>query len=179
MNPPGEAASCDTQGPTVEARRVFIDALNLAYWCGAPPSLRVPMAAMTGLLRAGLPTSMVFDASARYRLGDEAALCARLLRYPEQVIEAPSGLPADRLMLRRATRLGARVLSRDRYRDHRRRHRRLIDDPARLIAGGVREDRLSLPMLGLILDLPATALAAWDALEPLLLRDRIDTPSCD
>lgn len=173
MTGPGEAMTVEAHAP-MDARPVLIDALNLAYWCGAPPSLRIPMAAMSGLLSAGLRAWLVFDSSARYRLGAESGLYAHLLRHTEHVIEVPSGQPADRLLLRRATRLGARVLSRDRYRDHRRRHRRLIDDPARLLAGEVREDQLHLPRLALTIELPPTAQAACNALEPQLMRDRID-----
>lgn len=171
----GEATTGEVQAP-IDARPVLIDALNLAYWCGTPPSLRIPMAAMCGLLSAGLRAWLVFDASAPHRLGAELALYAHLLRHPLHVIEVPSGQPADRVLLRRATGLGARVLSRDRFRDHRRRHRRLIDDTARLLAGEVREDRLHLPGLGLTIELPPTAQSAWHVLAPMLLHDRIDMP---
>ena len=73
------------------------------------------------------------------------------------------------MMLRQATSKGACVLSRDKYRDHRRRYRKLIDDPARLISGAVLNDCLLIPSLRLELPLPACVDAAWAGLEPLLV----------
>jgi hypothetical protein len=151
---------------------ILIDALNLAYWCGDPPSLRLPLALLTRLLADGRHAQLVFDASARYRLGDEAVLYAQLLEHPAQVLEVPSGQPADRAILRLATANGACVVSRDKYRDHRRRYRRLIDDPARLLAGSVEDDRVQLPGLGLEFMLPRSAQEALQQLESLLAASR-------
>ena len=50
--------------PTPLATPVWVDALNLGYWCGAPPSLRIPLTALQGLLAQGRPATLVFDASA-------------------------------------------------------------------------------------------------------------------
>lgn len=147
---------------------VFIDALNVAYWCGNPPSLRLPMALLAHLLAAGRPALLYFDASARYRLGDEAGLYACLLQHSRWCIEVPSGKRADGVMLRQATASGACVLSRDKYRDYRKRYRRLIDDPARLLPGTVSEDRVQVPGLGLDVALPGSADEAWRALEAVL-----------
>lgn len=154
--------------PPHPARPLFIDALNLAYWCGEPPSLRVPLSVMAHLLAAGDEAVLYFDASARYRLGSEASLYARLLQHSGHVIEVPSGKVADGVMLRQATARGACILSKDKYRDHRRRYRRLIDDPARLFSGTVEGDRLLVPALALELRLPASVHEAWASLEPVL-----------
>lgn len=146
---------------------ILIDALNLAYWCGDPPSLRLSLALLTRLLADGRHAQLVFDASARHRLGDEAQLYVRLLEYPAQILEVPSGQPADRAILRRATASGACVVSRDKYRDHRRRYRRLIDDPARLLGGVVENDRVQLPGLGLDFMLPPSTQEALQQFEHL------------
>jgi len=159
----GVAAASPAHAPAL-----YIDALNLAYWCGEPPSLRMPMAVLAQRLAAAQPAVLYFDASARYRLGSEAGLYLRLLQHGGQVIEVPSGKVADGVMLRQATAHGACVLSKDRYRDHRRRYRRLIDDPARLLSGTVEGDRLFVPALALELLLPASVHEAWEKLEPLL-----------
>lgn len=151
-------------------RRVLIDALNVAYWCGNPPSLRMPMTLMIHLLADGHQATLYFDASASYRLRDEAGLYARLMQHPRYFIEVPSGRSADKAMLRQATSSGACILSRDKYRDYRSRYRKLIDDPARLISGMVRDDRMLVPALALNVPLAASVQAAWAQLESLLAR---------
>jgi hypothetical protein len=145
--------------------RIFIDALNVAYWCGDPPSLRIPMTLMTHLGAGGHQPVLWFDASARYRLEHEARAYAQLAKHPEHAVEVPSGRPADREMLRRATSSGACVVSRDQYRDHRRRYRKLIDDSARLMSGGVADGRVRVPSLALDAPLPSSVEEAWLQLE--------------
>lgn len=152
------------------ARKIFIDALNLAYWCGAPPSLRAPVVLLTQLLARGDAATLYFDASARHRLRDEVGLYVRLLEHPDHVVEVPSGRSADRVMLRHATSSGACVVSRDKYRDHRRRFRKLIDDPTRLVSGAVADDFVLVPALALRAPLPASAQEALARLEVILLR---------
>lgn len=151
-----------------DAQPILIDALNVAYWCGDPPSLRLPMSLMVHLLAAGHPVLSYFDASARYRLNGEAAVYQQLAQHSAWFIEAPAGRAADALMLRHARSSGASIVSRDRYRDHRRRYRKLIDDPSRLIAGTVENDRLLLPALALAAPLAASAEQAWELLESFL-----------
>ncbi len=147
-----------------EPRRFLIDALNVAYWCGTPPSLRLPLALMHQLLSAGHEALMVFDASAPYQLRHEAALYAQLMQQPGFAMQVPSGRSADGELLRRARASGACLISRDGYRDHRRRYRKLIDDRTRRLAGHVAADQLVLPTLPLSVPLPASAEAAWLAL---------------
>ena len=149
-------------------RPIFIDALNLCYWCGKPPSLRIPFALMQHFLEAGHAAVLYFDANARHQLHDEAGLYAQLREYPQICVEAPSGIPADRVMLRHATTQNACVVSRDHYRDHRRRYRKLIDDPTRLISGHVEADRLKLAFLNIDLLLAESAELAWNRLRVCL-----------
>lgn len=170
---PDDATTPEARLPPT-ARPVIIDALNVAYWCGSPPSLRLPLALLVPLIARGQPVQLYFDASAPYRLAGEAGLYAQLRRYPGHCIEVPSGRPADRVLLRQARITEGCILSRDRYRDHRRRFRRLIDDPTRLLAGGVAEGRLRVPALALDVALPASAGEAWQLLEPLLADARDD-----
>lgn len=154
--------------PPAGPPRVFIDALNLAYWRGQQPSLRVPLALLAQLLEQGREAVLYFDANARHRIGGEAREYLQLLEHSRFCVEAPSGKRADGLMLRAATACGGCVVSRDKYRDYRKKYRRLIDDPARLLAGGVREDRLRVPGLGVDVALPASVDEAWNRLEPRL-----------
>lgn len=157
--PTPDAASPDSsfQAPASPAmgRLVLVDAMNLAYWCDRPPSLRVPLAVFAALQARAQLVRLIFDASARYRLGAEAAQYLRLLDAVAEVHEVPSGRPADRELLRQARAQDALLLSRDRFRDHRRRYRRLIDDRARVFGGYVADESIHIPMLALAVPLPA------------------------
>lgn len=143
---------------------LLIDALNVAYWCGNPPALRLPIALLAGARAAGHAAELIFDASAPHRMVDDAALLARLLPEVPAIMTVPSGQSADLWLLRRARDSGGAVISNDRFRDHRRRFRRLIDDPARRLSGRVLDDRIEVPALGLQVPLPVTAEQACVAL---------------
>ena len=147
---------------------LLIDALNVAYWCGTPPGLRLPIALLNGAIAAGHQAELVFDASAPYRLPDEAALYAALLQMAPWVCVVPSGRTADAMLLRKARATGGCIVSNDRYRDHRRRYRKLIDDPARLLPGWVREDCIQVPALALAIPLPVSAAQAFAELGAVL-----------
>jgi hypothetical protein len=147
---------------------ILVDALNVAYWQGTPPSLRLPLALMGTLLASGFQARACFDASAPHRLPDAGDLYARLLLYPQHFIQVRSGIPADRWLLKYANTEQACVLSRDRFHDHRRRYRRLIDDPARLFGGAVVGERIVVPALNLAAPLPASVEEAWTLLEACL-----------
>ena len=157
------------QAASETQRLLLIDALNVAWWCGKPPSLRLPITLMTQLLQQGHGARLYFDASARYALSHEADLYAALMQHPSHCIEVPSGRSADGVLLREARASGASLVSRDHFRDHRRRYRKLIDDPSRVLAGWVAEDELLLPALTLKATLPASAATAWQRLLPLLM----------
>jgi hypothetical protein len=145
---------------------LLIDALNVAYWRGAPPSLRLPLALAAGLHERGRPARMIFDASTPFRLpAHERVAFHRLLEQPALAVAVASGVPADRQLLRLARRSGAAIISRDRFREHRARYRRLIDDPARVLGGHIAEDAFFLPGLNLVLPLAGCD----DALDRLLV----------
>lgn len=150
------------------AHSVFVDALNVAYWCGDPPSLRIPLSLMSGLLAGGYSVILFFDASARSRLAHEEVVYAQLLQHPVFFIEAPVQKTADEVMLRHATATGACIVTKDLYRDHRKRYRKLIKAPGRLLAGLVQDDRVRIPAWALELPLASSANEAWRQLESWL-----------
>lgn len=158
-------AAFDEAEVAATARVFLIDALNVAYWCGAPPSLRLPLALLHQLLADGHSAELIFDASARYPLAAERSIYQPLLQQRAHCIEVPSGRTADGVLLREARKRGACIISRDRFRDHRRRYRKLIDDDTRLLAGFVANDLLQVPALGLSAALATTAEAAWQLLQ--------------
>ncbi|MDO9451658.1 MAG: hypothetical protein Q7J29_02240 [Stagnimonas sp.] len=143
---------------------VLVDALNVAYWSGNPPSLRLPLALMTQLLADGHRALMVFDASAPHQLKHEHDLYRQLLQHSNHCIETPSGRSADGVLLRLARLNAACIVSRDHYRDHRRRYRKLIDDASRLHAGWVRDGCIHVPSLALSAPLAASTEAAFQQL---------------
>jgi hypothetical protein len=140
---------------------VIVDALNVAYWAGSPPDLRLPLALMTDLLQRGRHVLLFFDASATYRLSEADRLVYERMRQSPEVIQVRSGEPADRAMLKYVRSAGGCIVSRDRFADHRRRFRKLIDDPARLLGGAVAHDTLHVPGLGVSAPLATSSQEAW------------------
>lgn len=128
---------------------VLIDGLNVAYWLGRPPSLRLPLAVAKALHRRGHAAQLVFDASAPYKLPPDERDAYAALLASGRAMETPSGVPADRQLLRLARAGGAAIISRDRFRNHRARYRRLIDDPERLFDGYVEAGTVKIPALGI------------------------------
>lgn len=150
---------------------IGIDALNVAHWCGATPQLRLPLALLLQLHRRGHAAHLYCDASARHRFAADGALYAQLLAQARYTQEVAAGRSADGALLRDARASGGCIISRDHYRDHRRRYRKLIDEPGRLLTGFVRDEVLHLPALALQVVLPATADEAWQQLLALEARD--------
>lgn len=134
---------------------LLIDGLNVAYWGGPPPTLRLPFALFHALRQQGASVFLVFDASTAYRCpAEEVAAYHQALANCPDVVRVPSGQSADRWLLRRATQTGGRIISRDHFGDHRRRHRRLIDDPARRLEGFVQGETLHLPAIEVVVLVP-------------------------
>lgn len=142
---------------------VAIDALNLAYWAGRVPTLRVPLALAAALAERGDRPVLFFDATLRHRYPHELDIAMAVTAGGEGIVIAPAGVPADRLLLRHARDIGGVMVSRDRFGDHRRRFRRLIDDPTRRVDGFVADDHLQIPPLAVVVRLPPSATEAWQA----------------
>jgi hypothetical protein len=143
-----------TQCRHMNARPAPVPLLNVAYWRGTPPSLQLPLAMAAGLFGSARTARMIFDASTPFRLPEgERDTYRQLLAQPELAVEVASRVPADRQLLRLARASGAVIVSRDRFREHRARYRRLIDDPARVLAGHVSANTLLLPGLALTIPL--------------------------
>jgi hypothetical protein len=114
------------RGPAVTApraptgRQVVVDGSNVMHWSGEP-SLKVLTRVLAELQRRGMEPLVYFDANVGYKLFDRhvkpAELARKLDLSPAQVTYAPSRMPADQVLLERATADGLRVVTNDRFRD--------------------------------------------------------------
>lgn len=148
--------------PSRAAAPFVVDALNVAYWCGSPPTLRLPLALATGLRRAGYQVQLVFDASTSHQLAEhEWDVYRALLMLADVAVQVPSGTSADRHLLTLAKASGARVISRDRFRQHRRKFRSIVGPPDRRVDGVVSGDCIHLPAIDCRMPLPGDVDAAW------------------
>jgi len=110
-------------------------------------SLDPVVQAVRQLEARGLKVGVIFDANAGYkthdRYQDDAAMARRLGLPEERVLVVPKGTVADRFILQAARRLGAKVISNDRYRDWLAEFPEAAN-PGFLIRGGVRQGVLWL-----------------------------------
>lgn len=147
-----------------------LDGMNLAYWAGLPPSLRVPLGLMAALLARGERPFAVFDASARYQLPPNEQPCYAALLQSPWATEVPSGDSADGHLLKLAVDAGACVISRDRFREFRRKYRAVTRNPDRKLDGTVHDDQIFVPGADLVASLPESA--DWTGWTTSLRRDR-------
>ena len=100
---------------------VLVDGSNVLFWGKGTPSLANVRQVIDALEAEGLVPILWFDANVGYKVGtrymDEEDLARYLGVRASRVRVAPSGTPADPLILREATRRGVRVVSNDRFRD--------------------------------------------------------------
>lgn len=151
--------------PIPFATPIWVDALNLGYWCGAPPSLRIPLSALRGLLAQGRLARLVFDASAVHQLPEsEREIYAALRQRCAWCLQVPSGTSADLSLLEAAKADGGVIISRDRFREHRRGFRSIVHAAKRRLDGFVAEDQLQIERLGLSVPLASSAEKAWEQL---------------
>ena len=102
-------------------RQVIVDGSNVMYWKDGEPRLDSVSDVLAKLTALGFTPGVMFDANVGYHLSGEFmndAAMSKLLKLPKnRVLVAPSGTPADEMILRAARDLGARIVTNDRYRD--------------------------------------------------------------
>lgn len=100
---------------------VVIDGSNVMFWQDDVPRLAAVTAVLDEVKRAGLKPIVWFDANVGYKLADRhmgPRDLSRALGLPlRQIRIAPSGTPADPLLLEEAAALGTGVVTNDLYRD--------------------------------------------------------------
>lgn len=119
---------------------IIVDGSNVMYWEGDKPSLMTVRHVLRDVKDAGFVPLVWFDANVGY-LTQGAYLrpeqLSRMLGLSKgQVCVAPKGTPADPLLLEEAVRLGARVVTNDRFRDWAEDHP-AVTEPGFLVGGRV------------------------------------------
>ena len=121
---------------------IVVDGSNVMHWKGQAPQISTVKAVVESLQALGFGVGVVFDANVGYKIGDrylDDREMARKLGLPEaRVLVVPKGTPADPYLLNAARDLGARVITRDRFRDWAEAHPE-VKEPGFLIRGGYRD----------------------------------------
>ena len=130
-------------------RWVIVDGSNVMYWRDNTPRLETVREVVSHLRDLRFDVSVVFDANAGYLISDryldDRAFARRLNLPARQVLVVHKGTPADPLILEAARKVGARIVTNDRYRDWVEDHPELRN-PGQLIHGRYRGDVLSLDL---------------------------------
>jgi hypothetical protein len=137
----GSAAPVEPSNPVV------IDGSNVLFWRDNTPDIATVVAVVNALKAQGFKPGVIFDASAGYRIGeryqDDRELARRLGLPDEQVLVVPKGTIADQYVLMAARKLGARIVTNDRYRDWAAEFPEVATDGF-MIKGGVRDGKVWL-----------------------------------
>lgn len=104
-----------------KADHVIVDGSNVLFWRDGEPDLQAVREVVDRLIAAELVPGVMFDANAGYLVADyywdDAEFALALDVSPERVLVVPKGEPADATILRAAREMGARVVSKDKFRD--------------------------------------------------------------
>lgn len=100
---------------------VLIDGSNVMHWLNDKPQIAPVKATVDELTGRGLVPGVIFDANAGYKLSgrymNEQDFARLLGLRAEQVFVVPKGTQADPYLLSAAREYGAKVVTRDRFRD--------------------------------------------------------------
>ncbi|WP_170788905.1 NYN domain-containing protein [Ruegeria lacuscaerulensis] len=126
-----------------------VDGSNVMHWKDGEPSLETVRDVVEKLSQAGYTPGVVFDANVGYKVSDrylDHRVLARRLSLPkDRVLVAPSGTPADPLVLQAATDYRGFVVSNDRFRDWSEDFSQILQ-PEHTIRGGFKNEKLWLSL---------------------------------
>ncbi len=127
--------------PDMSKHWVVVDGSNVMHWKDEAPQIATVQAVVAMLKSRGFAPGVVFDANAGYKLSGRymnEREFSMLLALPEnQIFVVPKGTQADPYLLGAARDFGARVVTRDRFRDWADAHPE-VKKPGFLIRGGYR-----------------------------------------
>jgi len=133
----------------------IVDGTNFCY-SNSAPTVTPLLNLLTALAERNDTFFCVFDASTKHRLrergqpNDVAAYEQLVTLFPNLFGETTGGITADEFVLTMADKLGCKVISCDRYRDHEARYPWLTTDNSRLIKGQAMGGSFVVPRLGLL-----------------------------
>lgn len=134
-------------GPTLGL--MIVDGSNVMYWKDETPRIETVREVVRHLADLGYVPGVMFDANAGYLLSGRYRHhrdFGRMLGIrADRVMVVPKGTPADPYILNAARKLGARIVTNDRYRDWAGNYPE-IRKPRHLIRGGYRSGRLWLDL---------------------------------
>ena len=126
---------------------IVVDGSNVLYWDSETPDLSSVCHIVDILKEEGFTPLVWFDANVGYLVGGRylgpGPLAKRLELNERHVIVAGKGTPADPLLLKAAERLGARVVTNDRFRDWEEDFPRIREEGV-LVRGYIRGDTIGL-----------------------------------
>ncbi|WP_431300610.1 NYN domain-containing protein [Tabrizicola sp. BL-A-41-H6] len=118
---------------------IVVDGSNVMHWKNETPLIFTVQAVVNELKSRGFTPGVVFDANAGYKLSgrymNERDFATLLTLPQDQVFVVPKGTPADPWILAAARDFGARIVTRDRYRDWADDHPE-VATPGHLVRGG-------------------------------------------
>lgn len=130
-------------------RPIVIDGSNVMHWQGNTPKLNTVAEVLATLTKRGFRPGVIFDANAGWKLDgrycNDFALAARLGLPAKQVLVVPKGQPAGPTILAAARKMGAPIVTNDRYSDWAQTHPE-VATPGKLIRGGYRDGELWLDL---------------------------------
>lgn len=137
--------STQTFGSSAAARpqfEILVDGSNVMHWKDETPQITTVQAVVAELKARGFTPGVIFDANAGYKLVgsymNERDFSMLLTLRPDQVFVVPKGTQADPYLLSAARDSGARIVTRDRFRDWAEAHPK-VKEPGFLIRGGFRD----------------------------------------
>lgn len=135
------------KGRRAQRQYIVIDGSNVMHWKNDQPSIATLRAVLDELIQQGFVPVVWFDANVGYKIGDRylgPRPLAKLLGVPaQQILVAPKGTPADPLLLDCATKLQAKVVTNDQFRDWAESHPQ-TKETGFLVTGDVRGDDVIL-----------------------------------
>jgi len=133
----------------VTQKRLVLDGSNILHWKGGTPQIETLREVVHHIQTLGFTPGVVFDANAGYKISDKYlhdSGFGMILGLPEKsVMVVPKGTPADPIILALARKLGAQVVTDDRFRDWAESYPE-VTNPGFLIRGGYRSGRMWLDL---------------------------------
>jgi hypothetical protein len=129
------------RAPATFRNPILIDGSNVMHWKDETPQIAPVQAVVQHLVSLGFTPGIMFDANAGYKLSgrymNERDFAKLLALSEHQIFVVPKGTQADPYLLDVAHDFGARVVTRDRFRDWAEAHPE-VKEPGFLIRGGYR-----------------------------------------